>query len=160
MANHTTPNQEFFAAIGWHTTSWAFIENGLEFLVIAIHDAGGNQIDTEAPWSLERKIKYLRRCFRQIAALAPYHLVASTLLDQVKIASESRHDIIHGTFQHFIGSGEAKMTRLLRTKTADRIIKPFTLTTAGIYENASRFGQIGNELLTLANQVWDDLKAD
>jgi hypothetical protein len=147
-------NQEFFAAIGWHTVAWAFVENGLEFLVIAIHELGGKTIEREAPWSLERKIKYLRRCFWRLAILAPYRERAIALLEHVKSASDNRHDIIHGTFtEHIFGSGEAKMIRLLRTKTGERVAKPFTLSTERVLQAATHAQDIGSALLTMAGEI-------
>lgn len=153
----TKDNKEFFAAIGWLTMAWAFIDNGLDFLSIAIHKSGGREIKSEAPWSLERKIKYLRRCFGRLSILEPYRERAFSILNRVKVASETRHDIIHGTISSAsFDNNQVKMTRLLRGKTG-RTVKPITLSVPKVYASANDALEIGEQLLTLATEVWDVL---
>jgi hypothetical protein len=116
MATYTSvADEEFFGAIGRLVISWAHIETGMDLIVaVAYHDLGGDDIE-EKPWSLDGKIKFLRKCFSRLDGLAALKDIGPPLLTEVKDASKTRQKIIHGfIIDHPEGAGEAEMIRLIR----------------------------------------------
>ena len=84
-------------AVGQMVLSWSFVEVSLDQWVAIIYQGvGGRNLAEEIPRALTRKIKFLRRCFRNIAALDPFAEEATKLLDRAKEISEIRHTVVHG----------------------------------------------------------------
>jgi len=80
-------DEEFFGAIGRLVISWAHIETGIDFTVaVAYHDLGGNEFE-EKPWSLDGKIKFLKKCYSRLEGLKSLREIGPPLLDEVKDAS-------------------------------------------------------------------------
>ena len=58
--------------VGRLMISWALFEQGLEFCTnLVYHNAGGKHKDRELPRNFSRKVKYLRKRFRDLPVLAP-----------------------------------------------------------------------------------------
>src|SRR5437660_1479404 len=99
MPTYTSDNEEkFFGGIGRLAIAWGHIEFGLDALVILLHiKLGGREtIEKVMPWSLSRKIDYVKRYFRKHY---PLELGTETLcahMDEISTASDTRHDIIQG----------------------------------------------------------------
>jgi len=158
MGNYTSIEDEnFFGAIGRLTISWAHLELGLDCLVeITYHGFGGSDIEQEIPRSLKRKLSYLRAVFRNMQLLPSDSLKGyEYLFNEIKDASTTRHDIIHGVVtEHVERSGEATMIRAIRTKTG--ITKrELSLTTTDIFNAAILARDLASKLLNLVNQVYD-----
>ena len=84
-------------SVGQLVLSWSFVENSLDQWVAIIYQGvGGKQIEREIPRALKRKIKFLRRCFKNIALLEPFAEEAIELLGQAKDVSDIRHIVVHG----------------------------------------------------------------
>ena len=84
-------------AIGHMVHSWSYVEACLDYNVAIIFQAaGGRHLDDQIPQALGRKIKFLRRCFRQIDALKPFAEEALPYLDKANHLSELRHIVVHG----------------------------------------------------------------
>ena len=84
-------------SVGQLILSWSFIEVSLDQWVAIIYQGGGGQkIEREIPRAINRKIKFLRRCFKSIAALEPFAEEATNLLGSAKELSGIRHIIVHG----------------------------------------------------------------
>jgi len=109
-------DERFFGAIGRFTVSWAWLELGLDISVSVIHrHLNGEAIQSEAPWSLQRKLDYLRAAPKKLLPLASYRQRITALADAVELMLETRHDIIHGCIiEHTEGTGSAVMARLRR----------------------------------------------
>lgn len=134
----TAPEDEaFFAAIGRLAVAWAHIEISLDAMIAIVHDTmnGGELIEPEKPISLQRKLRYLRRAFNRMQELQPFNERFRAIADEVKAASEDRHDIIHGfVVDQTSGTGRALMVRLLPGADA----KGFVVTTETILRAAVR----------------------
>ena len=157
MATYTTPADEaHFAAIGRLTISWAQIELGIDIVVILFHDGfGGHYIEKEVPWSLTRKIKFIRKCINQLEWLEPIGPRVLALLEDIEKTSEFRHDIVHGIVMEYTeGSGEADMARLLRGQ-KPVAKKYFKVTTEQILREAVAAGKLAGRALKLATDLQD-----
>jgi hypothetical protein len=154
MAEKLSAEEEWlYAAIGRLTISWAHVEAGLDYIVGTIHDIGGKNIEPEMPWALVRKIKYIRKCFQRIDALAEFQALGLPLLNRITDASDARHDIIHGSItEHIEGTDTAKMMRFLRLKTG-REMKFFTVRSLDVMREATNAAKLGNESLNLARAL-------
>src|SRR5947207_15346437 len=130
-------DEEFFAAIGRLAISWSHIDTGLDFMIAVIyHNLGGHEIE-EKPWSLSRKLKFLRKCFSRFESLARLKEICYPLLDEIAAASDMRQKIIHGfIISHQEGTGEATMIQLLRGGAPNEHIQ-FTVTALDILRAAS-----------------------
>ena len=150
----TLADEGLFGAIGRHTISWAFVESAVEYMVFASHRwAGGDAIEPEMPWSLESKIKFLRKSFRRLPGFQPFAAEALPLLEEIKAHSDIRHDLIHGVvIQHHEGTGEAQMMRLLREKTK-RTAKEFTINTADVLLAANVANKLGSRAINIGTRV-------
>src|SRR5258708_12028691 len=67
-------DEGFYSAIGKLTISWAYVEFGLDWLIREIHEPldGHKHIEPDAPISLRRKLRYLRRVFRTLSRLVGF----------------------------------------------------------------------------------------
>lgn len=67
-------DEGFYSAIGKLTISWAYVEFGLDWLIREIHEPldGHKHIEPDAPISLQRKLRYLRRAFRTLPRLVGF----------------------------------------------------------------------------------------
>ena len=65
---YTTPEDELlFSSIGRLTISWARLKVGLDALITIIHHrVGGKSVETEMPWMLKRKLKYIKSASRHL----------------------------------------------------------------------------------------------
>jgi hypothetical protein len=156
VPTYTSPaDEELFSAIGRLTLSWAQIELGLDLTVLILHhNLSGNEIESEMPWSLKRKLKYIRRFFNRLKThgeafelIAP---VVEALVVEINSASEFRHDLVHGFALECVeGSGEITMARLYRgRKPYER--KEFKVSSLQILDQAARAGKLAGRVIKLA----------
>jgi hypothetical protein len=141
--SYTTEEDEFFfSSIGRLTISWAILELGIDYLVRLIHEElGGKNINPVRPWALQKKLEYMRRCFRSIEVLQPHKEKVLGFSELVTTASVLRHDIIHGiATSHKQGATVVQMARLVR---GDK----------GNPDTVKRFSVTGGDILTSAIQV-------
>jgi hypothetical protein len=113
VPTYTGPADEaFFSALGRLTISWAQIELGIDLTVTILHySLNGQELEREMPWSLKRKLKYMRRCFNGLRIHGKaFELLAPTieaLAGEIDAASEFRHDLLHGfALSHPEGASE------------------------------------------------------
>lgn len=128
-------DERLLTAVGSLTVSWAHLEFGLDAMILVIHNwMDGAKYEKQLPVALKNKINYLRAAFKRLG-VAPADLPRwMKFLDDVKAASETRHDIIHGfPIHHPSDEGEAKLIRLLIQKD-DWVQKPITITIASVLE--------------------------
>lgn len=111
-------DENFYAAIGRLTISWAHLEFALDCMVeIMHHGFGGKDIEPEIPRALQRKINYLRAAFKQLSLPEKSTQGYQSLFDAVEAAAQTRHDVIHGiVIEQAEQGGEATMVRALRNK--------------------------------------------
>lgn len=91
-------DEQFYSAIGKLTISWAYVEMGLDWLIREIHEPldGRTHVEPDPPISLQRKLRYLRRAFNRLPPLSSFNARFVTIADEIQLASEERHDLIHG----------------------------------------------------------------
>ncbi len=157
IPTYTTPaDEEFFAAIGRLTISWAQLESGIDLTVLMLHhNLNGRQFQREIPWTLSRKLRYIRKCFNGLKAThgKAFELLAPAiekLTAEIEAASEFRHDLLHGfALDHTEGASEVEMYRLLRGD-VPYARKKFTVSTAQILEQAGLAVKLGGRAIKLA----------
>ncbi|MGA7577536.1 MAG: hypothetical protein ACLQUW_15840 [Desulfobaccales bacterium] len=91
--------QPLFGALGKIVYLWANIEMSLDFYICAIffHFDRKNIADKlEIPRTLNMKLKFLKKSFRNIPQLTPFKDLMLPLIQQIADLSKNRHDIIHG----------------------------------------------------------------
>lgn len=118
------------------------------------HNLNGRQFEREIPWSLSRKLQYVRKCFnglkqhgKAFQELAP---IIERLTAEIEAASEFRHDLVHGfSLDHEEGASKVEMYRLLRGE-IPYARKKFTVTTLQILEQAALASKLGGRALKLA----------
>jgi len=158
MATFTSrEDEQFFAAIGRLTISWAEIELGLDCAVDIIHRfLGGDKIDAEAPrTSLYRKMKYIRKWSKTIPEQT-FREAVPILLDQIASAAETRHDMIHGIVVSMEeGTGEAEMVRLIHSATKPTDKKYFKVTTKDILTAAVAASKLATRSLAMGTGLQD-----
>jgi hypothetical protein len=156
MSRPELPEDEvFFAAVGRLAIAWAQIEGGLDYAIKIIHlSAGGDTIEPEIPWALQRKLRYLRKCAKKLAPLQAFQKEAESLAAKIETASVLRHDILHG----FVvdppdDAGFAKMIRLLRGE--DKPDKTFSIDAKQIRAGAEETLGIGEETVAFTQALAD-----
>ena len=158
MATFTSKkDEEFFAAIGRLTISWAQIELGLDCAIDIIHRfLGGKQIDPEAPrTSLYRKLNYIRKWVKT-APEPTFRNGVEKLMNDIEGAAETRHDLIHGIIiEQEEGSGEAKMVRVLHRAKQPPEKKYYEVTTIQILQAAVDAGKLGTRSLKMGTGLQD-----
>jgi hypothetical protein len=163
MADYTSPADEsFFAAVGRLTLSWGHIEAAIDYFVMILHwSFGGHQIERVMPWSLQRKIDYIKKYFRKGYPSYPATERICQLMDQIAIASETRHDLIHGfVIEHPDGKSEAKLIRHLRQRDEKFRTKEIHVTTEIILRHAVDANKLGSRLLRLVEGLIGTLTAN
>jgi hypothetical protein len=158
MATFTSKeDEEFFAAIGRLTISWAQIELGLDCAIDIIHRfLGGQEIDPETPrTSLYRKMKYIRRWAKTVPE-PTFRNSIPDLMDAIESAAEARHDIIHGAvIEQEENTGEAKMVRLIHSAMKPVDKRYYNVTTVEIMRAAVEAGKLGGRSLALGTGLQD-----
>jgi len=146
----------FFGAIGRFTVSWAWLELGLDLSVHVIHrHLQGNRIDREPPWSLDRKLRYLRRAVSKIPQLAEYRGRLAALIEDVAHIAEARNDLIHGSIVDQSDGRCTIMARLERgTKPATKpATKYFTTDAITITQAAIIANKLAGQSLSLGDEL-------
>jgi hypothetical protein len=91
---------DLYAVAGELVIQWGMVEASLNTLISLIYkDYGGNELGGEKqtiPVPFTRRIKYLKRCFKEIPALMPFAEEARTIRSQAKTLSFVRDYIAHG----------------------------------------------------------------
>ncbi|MEQ8395462.1 hypothetical protein [Thalassobaculum sp.] len=84
-------------AVGHVVVNWAFVEVAVDTCIATIYqNAGGKHIEREIPSAIGRKVKFLRRCIKQIGALSLYRTEGDQLLNRVNAVKDTRHMLVHG----------------------------------------------------------------
>ncbi len=85
--------------IGFVVVHWSLAEQQLDTWVnVCCNNCGGKSLlDRKGvPQALKRKVAFIRRCLRELQALASYRDECASLLSRFLSASDKRHDLIHG----------------------------------------------------------------
>ena len=94
--------ESLYTAIGSVIVSWSFLETSLDACVMIIFEAsGGKHIEDRIPLALNRKTRFLRKCFNNIDSLAGFSVEGSDLLRRVEDLAETRHFVAHGYLSEF-----------------------------------------------------------
>jgi hypothetical protein len=87
----------FYEALGRFTSAWAYVEMGADSVgVLIFHNFGGRTLTPNIPYSLEKKIDYLRKAFARLPKLADYAEEGKWAVDAMAALRTDRHDFIHG----------------------------------------------------------------
>jgi hypothetical protein len=152
---YTTPADELlFASIGRLTISWALLESCLDGIITIIHHrVGGKTVESDMPWMLKRKVKYIRKCFSRLDALKPYLEPVPQLMTDIIAASEMRQNIIHGVaIEMPEGTAQLKIARLIRGGEFYEQ-KHFEIPAKDILESAVEASRLGARSITLARAL-------
>jgi hypothetical protein len=151
QSQYDSKDDAFFAAVGRLALGWGMIDSCLEVMCLIIfNDFGGRKIEDEIPWSLSRKIKFLRRCFSTIELFKPVAPILLPLLVKAAAGMEKRHDVVHGVLLSSPEPGlPTQMGRFLRSLRAPYDHR-FAITTDEILRDALAANDLGGRLLNLA----------
>lgn len=154
--------RDLYTAVGQMTIRWAALEMAVDTLVAVIFQTLPEGQE-EFPQALNRKTRFLRKCFRQIDALTEFNLEAVALIERVTSAASDRKWLIHGVVSN-IPEFEANRTVLLRRtqylKTRVRIEEK-NVTLADIDSYSIQFLMLMNEVNHFGRTVKNKLnKAD
>jgi len=107
-------DERLFAAVGRLTVTWAHLEFGLDSMIAVIHGLmDGRLYEKQLPKQLSEKLRYIRRAFDRLGIAEADRPRYDKLIDDIEVASTTRHDIIHGfPIHHANDTGEAKLVRL------------------------------------------------
>jgi|HubBroStandDraft_6_1064221.scaffolds.fasta_scaffold1000124_1 hypothetical protein len=86
-------------AIGYVVVHWALIEQQLDNWVnVSFINCGGAPLrkQKDIPRSLNQKIKFLKICFRTLAALEPFRSDGTDLVNLISTLAPKRNNLIHG----------------------------------------------------------------
>jgi hypothetical protein len=150
----TAADELLFASIGRLTISWALLESSLDGIITIIHHrVGGKTIESEMPWMLKRKVKYIRKCFSRLDLLKPYSEPVPQLMTDIIEASEMRKNMIHGVATEMPeGTAQLKMVRLVRGGEFYEQ-KHFEVTARDILVSAVEANRLGARSLALGNTL-------
>ena len=83
------------------------VERCIDYCIAIIYQrAGGKHIETEIPFALKRRVRFLRRCFQRLEPLAPFRPDAIKLLNRVESLTDTRHMLVHGCLSSILPQGE------------------------------------------------------
>jgi hypothetical protein len=104
----------FYDALGRFTAIWAYVEMGADSTgTIIFHHYGGKTIRPNIPYSLDKKIEYLREAFRTLPPLGPFATEGIKAVEKFASLRTDRHDFIHGLHGKYINDrGEAVSGRI------------------------------------------------
>jgi hypothetical protein len=105
---------KFFEALGRFTATWAYVEMGADSVgLIIFHQYGGKTLRPNIPYSLDKKIEYLREAFETSAIPAPLADEGRKATASLASLRTDRHDFIHGLHGSFTNkNGDAVSGRL------------------------------------------------
>jgi hypothetical protein len=86
-------------AVGFVVLNWAIIEQQMDNWVnIAFRNCGGSSLkDVDGiPRSFDRKMKFLRKSFKKLPALAPFSTEGLALIERASAISTERNNLVHG----------------------------------------------------------------
>ncbi|MGI9376974.1 MAG: hypothetical protein ACR2PC_12905 [Tsuneonella suprasediminis] len=73
-----------FATIGAITVAWAKLEGSLDLVNDYAFSIGGNALESELPQSTRRKLRFMRRCHKELPELAPFRARAENLIVPIR----------------------------------------------------------------------------
>jgi hypothetical protein len=83
-------------AIGGLVLAWGNLECMLHLIAVVAWDrAGGKAIELALPRAFSRKLRFLRRCFRELDPFKPFADQCRPLLEKAADLGDDRHAIIH-----------------------------------------------------------------
>jgi len=89
--------EKLFKAVGFIVVQWGQTEQNLDLMVAEIFNFfDGHPSFTHRPRNLEPKVKFLRKCFKELPELKQFHAESEPLLDRFLTVGEKRNDIVHG----------------------------------------------------------------
>lgn len=150
-------------AIGRLAMAWAGLELMLDAQVAVIYQlAGGRHLERELPKALNRRINFLRRCYRQIAALSGFSAKAAPLLDETDRLSETRHTVIHGAPAHCDPSGPSFIFVRMEVNKDKTMHKgnELSLTLGQIVDCGRKSQGLADDFYSLANRLMDAFMTD
>jgi hypothetical protein len=146
----------FASAVGMLTLRWGSIEGALNMMLAVVYQAaGGKHLEPELPYMLTTRIRFMRRCFRQIEALDPFSESGVMVLDAVADIARTREIIAHGYLAGVTDdpiTGYFTSIRPDKAKTMHRQ-KTTPLTLKALVETANKSGQVALACLYLCNSL-------
>lgn len=103
----------FYEALGRFTAAWAYLELGVDgACVVIFHGLGGKTICANIPYSLGKKIEYLRKAFKKLPDLSPFIERGTSAVEALASLRADRHDLIHGLHGNINSKGEPIVGRV------------------------------------------------
>ena len=109
----TTPKDptQLYLLVGFAVVQWAYVEMALDQCVVTIHTRGGGRtVCADRPTTaLNRKLRFLRACFRRVPGLTEYASDGLAILSRVEELAERRNTTVHSAAFGEEGAGQSYM---------------------------------------------------
>jgi len=142
-----------YSAVGHLVVTWANVDRALDFwIAIIYHDVGGKEEEHEIPRAFDRKKRFLSRCFRKVAVLAPFAADAHKFMALATSISETRHFVVHGTLSDFDpANGEFTFVNLKRNKPKNmHIMQELRITGPQLLKKGVQCSVLGTQMYDFA----------
>jgi hypothetical protein len=143
--------------VGLLVIQWGSAEKTLELTVSALFNSGnGPKIKSgKVPQQLTSKLDYLSRCAISMVALMPIRSSIGKLIDDFKVLSDLRHNLIHGaasSINHVNGVYSFGKIDLVNGVQEHRKI---TFDVREFDSHVHKFIKLGSDAYTVGNFVFD-----
>jgi hypothetical protein len=150
---------DFFEALGRFTAAWAYVELGADCLgAIIFHGYGGKKIRPNIPYSLDRKIDYLREAFKTLPDLLAFADRAIPIIERFAAMRVDRHDFIHGLHGNLDERGKIVSGRL-RYVPDNLFMNRREVTTPQMVASSVVAWNVAHDLIGLCLQLSDHLQS-
>jgi hypothetical protein len=145
-----------YQAIGFIVIQWGQAEQSLDLLVAAIYRGHGGRPfakKRQIPRALTDKLKFIRKCFRNIDALAPYRSEGNALLSELQRLSPIRNDLIHGAITKLESVNDGFEFAKLDIEGEIHVLRDFRFESSTFPDLAKDLVCLGNRAALLANKI-------
>jgi hypothetical protein len=145
-------DDDFFGAVGRLALSWGHLDLGLAGMTHLLYYLfKGREITKEKPKALGRRITFIRDIVRRLPLEDEHRARYFDFANQVEVAAEKRHDIIHGAVvEHLDGDGKATLVRIV-PKTGE--IRHHTATTKSVLVAAVEANKLAGFAFTFIEEL-------
>ena len=112
-----------YTVVGELVISWAFVEQKIDLCMGVIFDnLDCSAIQTQLPRGAKRKVRFLKRAFKEIPALAPFAAEIAPLLSLAKALAQTRHTTVHGTLAGYDEQTQEVIFNIVDSEGPEQII--------------------------------------
>ncbi|MFH1158813.1 MAG: hypothetical protein V1721_08075 [Pseudomonadota bacterium] len=162
MSDTTFDQLRVLVCVGKLTICWAYIENFLDIIITFIFKSlNGNQIETEIPRSLSRKLDFMKLAAKQIPIFGPLKDEIIALVEKLEAAAVTRHDLIHGVMdvEGLMDSEfEKKEIRIRRLIRKENLHRNVAFSMDELLKHVSSAEVLTEQVLAMINSILNAIK--